>query len=103
MPRTMGELVRKVGLEDLRKEGKLTYDFAYPHQWALEIQRITGKYPHGLVWLYDPGVLGRDCSTFGRPYPLTMLAYQLIRIYEIGKELEDGPIYGGKMNPEIGG
>lgn len=106
---TMGELVEKVGLERLRKEGKLTYDFAYPNRWALEVERITGRYPYGLVWLYDPGILGEKCTTFGRPYPLTLYAYQLIRTYEIGRELEHrygAKVYeDGKLNPKyrIGG
>ncbi len=66
---TFGEIAEK------RLKGK-TFDFAIPNDVFNEILDTTGINPSGnIVWLYD-----EQAKIFGRPFGLTLLGYQLLKI-----------------------
>jgi len=78
---TLREKVQELGLEDLRQKGLIDYDYAYPQPWAESIYEKTGIWPHAIIWLYDrDGILGIPCGIFGRPYPVTLYAWQILKI-----------------------
>lgn len=67
---TMRDLAEKI----LPKEA--VYDYAYPIDWAKEVEkRNGGLFPRGLVWLYDAVT-----PLSGRPFPLTMYGYWAVKI-----------------------
>lgn len=72
-------------LDELRdKEATICYDTALPIDWAKDVIKKTGLYPVGVVWLYDnEGILGPKCGIFGRPYPVSMYGYWVLRIYQM--------------------
>lgn len=44
-----GDIVRQIcNLKNVE-----TFDFAYPINWAVEVQRVTGEPVGGIFWLYD--------------------------------------------------
>lgn len=53
--------------------GLEVFDTAIPQQWADEVERVTGIYPFGFVWCYDPiFVDGKKASSlWGFPFPVT--------------------------------
>ena len=58
------------------EEKKAVFDFAYPVDYAYQVQEKTGLWPHGIVWLYDKHARG-----FGRPYPITFHAWIVLKLY----------------------
>lgn len=48
------------------EEKDVTYDFAFPVDFGYEIEKRTGLWPSGVVWVYD-----KYAKIFGRPFPLT--------------------------------
>ena len=55
-----------------------TFDYAYPQDWAQDVANKTGRWPRGVVWMYD-----KKAHIFGRPYSVTMDGWWTLRLYEI--------------------
>lgn len=66
---TKEELVKQHGIENE------SFDYALPQQWVDEVKQLTGfdydSITYGFVWHYG-GLL------FGRPYPLTPTAREIL-------------------------
>lgn len=69
---TMRDLVEA----DPYLQGK-TYDYAVPIDWVTDVKERIGMWPVHFVWLYD-----EQARTFGRPYPLTDEAKDILKRYE---------------------
>jgi len=72
-------------LDELKDKGAfISYDTALPINWVDDVMEKTGQYPYGIVWLYDDkGLLGPKCGIFGRPYPVSMSGYWILKIYQM--------------------
>jgi hypothetical protein len=83
-PKTMAGKARQKGVNMMRLSEKAkevlpeeaSFDFAMPVDWARNTaERSKGLWPVGVVWLYD-----KHGGCFGRPFPLTLYAWQVLRI-----------------------
>lgn len=61
-------------LKQLDEEG-VTYDTAYPVDWARRVRSLTGLWPRGVVWLYD-----QRARIFGRPFAVTMYGWWVLQM-----------------------
>jgi hypothetical protein len=72
-------------LDELKHKGaNISYDTALPIDWVNDVMEKTGRFPYGVVWLYDgKGLLGPKCGIFGRPYSVSMYGYCILKIYQM--------------------
>lgn len=80
---TLADRVRELGLDHQRS---IEYDYAVPNEWATDVIEKTGLWPRGIIWLYDTnGLLGPKCGLLGRPFPLTMYGYWVMRLLTLAE------------------
>lgn len=78
------QTIARLGLSDA------SFDWGLPQEWWQEMLDITEQNPAGhIVWLYD-----EQASVFGRPYPITLLGWQLMRIFEMAQQSKRPPLRG---------
>ena len=73
MVKTVGEVVREIGLDGMPG---VSFDFALPQDWVNEATRLAGANPCGhVVLVYDS-----RAKIFGRPYPLDYVGVDIVHI-----------------------
>lgn len=63
----------------LHEEGA-TFDTALPQNWVDDFKDKTGEFPFGFVWFYPKS--GQPGHIWGKPFPLTKEAQELLAKYE---------------------
>ena len=52
------------------------FDYAVPQDWANAVYDKVKLFPTGIIWLYD-----KQARIFGRPYPITMSGWWILKLY----------------------